>query len=63
MQPVDRVPVPQTPQELERAIQTYRNSNWRGQKLFLHWQAIRLAAIAQSSSELIGDQVPGEESY
>lgn len=63
MQPSDSVPVPKTSQELEQAIQQYRSSNWQGRQLFLRWQAIRLAAIAQSSSDLVGDQVPGEDSY
>ncbi len=63
MQQVNPVPVPQTPQELDRAIQQYRNSNWQGQELFLHWQAIRLSSLAQSNADVIGDQVPGEDSY
>ena len=55
------VPVPKTPQELDRAIQRYRSSNWRGRELFCHWQAIRLAALAQA--ELSDDQIPGGDSY
>lgn len=55
------VPVPQNPQELDRAIQRYRSSNWRGGELFRHWQAIRLAALAQA--DLSNDQIPGGDSY
>lgn len=56
------IPVPKTPQELEQAIQRYRASEWTGQKLFALWEAIRTAALAQSSSDG-GDRVPGEDSY
>jgi hypothetical protein len=58
---VNPVPVPKTPQELDRAIQRYRSSNWRGRELFRHWQAIRLAALAQA--DLSDDQIPGGDSY
>ncbi len=58
---VDTVPVPQNPQELDRAIRRYRTSNWRGRELFCHWQAIRLAALAQA--DLSEDQIPGGDSY
>lgn len=63
MKYVDTVPVPKTPQELERAIQRYRNSDLRGRDLFCHWQAIRLAALAQAATDVVGDQIPGEDSY
>ncbi|XPM54746.1 MAG: hypothetical protein EDM05_044060 [Leptolyngbya sp. IPPAS B-1204] len=63
MQHIGTVPVPKTPQELERAIQRYRTSDLRGRELFCHWQAIRLAALAQAATDISGDQVPGEDSY
>jgi hypothetical protein len=63
MKYVDTVPVPKTPQELERAIQRYRSSDLRGRELFCHWQAIRLAALAQAATDVVGDQIPGEDSY
>lgn len=62
MQYIDGVPVPKTPQELERAIQRYRTGNLQGRELFCHWQAIRLAALALAT-DLVGDQIPGEDSY
>jgi hypothetical protein len=59
------VPVPQTPQELERAIQHYKLSDASGFELFCQWQAIRDAALQQipAHPELEGDRVPGEDSY
>lgn len=67
MQFIDVVPVPQTAQELDQAIQSYRISNWQGQELFQHWQAIRLAALAQATCETPQDaglgEVPGDDSY
>lgn len=63
MKNTDLVSVPKTPQELDRAIRQYRASNWQGRELFCHWQAIRLAALAQASSEGMGDHIPGEDSY
>ena len=57
------VPVPKTPQELDRAVQRYKKSDWRGRELFCHWQAIRLAALAQAAADPMGDQIPGEVSY
>lgn len=63
MKNIDTVPVPKTPQELDRAIQRYRTSNLRGRELFCHWQAIRLAALAQAGTDGMGDQIPGEDSY
>lgn len=63
IQRVDTVPVPRTPQELERAIQRYRSTDLRGRELFCHWQAIRLAALAQATTDITGDQIAGEDSY
>jgi hypothetical protein len=62
MKRVGHVPVPQNSQELERAIQRYRTSNWQGRELFCHWQAIRLASLALAT-DVTGDQIPGEDSY
>lgn len=56
------VSIPQTPQELERAIQLYRTSDLEGNELFAQWQAIRLAALAQRPAEP-SDLVAGEDSY
>lgn len=55
--------IPQTPQELDRAIQDYRNSNLSGEELFQRWQAIRAAALSQAGAEPTADSVPGEDSY
>jgi hypothetical protein len=63
MKSIGTVSVPKTPQELERAIQRYRNSNLRGTELFCQWQAIRLAALAQAGTDGVGDPIPGDDSY
>ncbi|GAB4131522.1 MAG: hypothetical protein Fur0046_00590 [Cyanobacteria bacterium J069] len=67
---VCKIPVPQTQQELDRAVHDYLNTNLSGLDLFCHWQAIREAAIAQSISSLgnpAGDadtaNIAGEDSY
>lgn len=60
---IDVVPVPQNSQELDRAVQSYRASNWQGKELFQHWQAIRLAALAQTAEQVLKDPVPGDDSY
>lgn len=59
------IPTPQTPQELEQALQRYRNSDlsdFSNSELFNQWLAIRTAALAQKTPD-IEDQVPGEDSY
>jgi hypothetical protein len=56
------VSIPKTPQELEQAIQRYRNSDLSGSELFNQWLAIRTAALEQKPIETT-DQVPGEDSY
>lgn len=56
------VSVPQTLQELEQAIAHYRNSDWNPD-LFQQWQAIRSAALAQTSESQAGDRVAGDDSY
>lgn len=60
---VNTVPVPTTPQELERAIQRYRANDFRGRELYSHWQAIRLATLALAAADPTRDQIPGDDSY
>jgi hypothetical protein len=65
---VCQIPVPQTQQELDQAVQTYLNANLSGLDLFCHWQAIREAAIAQSGSSNAAvaaeaAKIAGEDSY
>lgn len=65
---VCQIPVPQTQQELDQAVQTYLNANLSGLDLFCHWQAIREAAIAQSGSPNLAvaaeaAKIDGEDSY
>lgn len=57
------IEVPKTPQELDQAIQRYRNTDLKGQDLFCQWQAIRDASLAQSTPDIDNDRVPGEDSY
>ena len=57
------VPIPQTAQELERAVQRYKLSEVTGNELFCQWQAIRTAALELRGLEPTGDRVPGEDSY
>ncbi len=58
---------PQTPQELEQALQRYRNSDlsdFSNSELFNQWLAIRTAALEQKTPDIEEeDQVPGEDSY
>jgi hypothetical protein len=56
------VSIPQTLQELEQAIDRYRNSEWN-QDLIQQWQAIRLAALAQNPESQPGDRIAGDDSY
>jgi hypothetical protein len=57
-----KLPVIQTPQDLEQAIQLYRSGDWNGNALFALWQAIRNSALAQANDSG-KDAVPGEDSY
>lgn len=57
------IPTLKTPQDLEQAIQQYRDSDWNPNVLFALWEAIRNAAIDQASPEEPADRVPGEDSY
>jgi hypothetical protein len=59
---ISSVSIPRTPQELEQAIQRYRNSDLSGHELFDQWLAIRTAALEQRSAQVV-DPVPGEDSY
>lgn len=61
--PICTVPVPQTMQELDQAVQRYRASDSSGMELFCQWQAICEAALSQEFAEPQNDQVIGEDSY
>lgn len=58
-----QVVVPQTLQELDEAVQRFQASDFSGQELFCHWQAIRQASLEMFVPEREGDRVPGEHSY
>lgn len=58
-----KIPTLNTPQDLEQAIQRYRESDWNPGVLFALWEAIRNAAMTQAVPEPQGDRVPGEDSY
>lgn len=60
---MDTIAVPQTPQELDLAVQQFKTGEFSAPELFRRWQAIREASLAQSAVDLIGDRVPGEDSY
>jgi hypothetical protein len=57
------IPVPQTPQDLEQAIQFYKTSDLSGVDLFCQWQAIREASLAQNATTPEVDPIPGDDSY
>lgn len=57
------IPVPQTPQELEQAIQRYRESDLVGFDLFCQWEAIREVSLQQANDEPETDGVAIEHSY
>ncbi|GAC1452585.1 MAG: hypothetical protein NVSMB70_20560 [Chamaesiphon sp.] len=57
------VSIPNTPQELEQAIEQYKSSDMRGLDLVCHWQAIRDASLNQSLADPDHDRVAGEDSY
>lgn len=50
-------------QEVEKAVEDYKNSDLSGFELINLWQAIRDAAINQNFSDSDSDNVPGEQSY
>jgi hypothetical protein len=55
--------VPRNPQELEQAVQQYKNSDLTGDELLCYWQAIRDASLSQGVANADGDKVPGQDSY
>ncbi|HAX79878.1 MAG TPA: hypothetical protein DCY88_29595 [Cyanobacteria bacterium UBA11372] len=57
------VPMLKTPQEIEKAIEVYKNSDLSGFELIKLWQAIRDAALNQIFPDANNDNVPGEDSY
>lgn len=57
------VPMLNTPQEIEKAIELYKNSELSGFELIKLWQAIRDAALNQIFPDSKSDNVPGEDSY
>ncbi|MGB3205141.1 MAG: hypothetical protein WBB28_09150 [Crinalium sp.] len=57
------IPVPQTPQQLEQAIQHYRETDLHGEELYCEFQAICEASLKQEVSEPDSDKVSGEDSY
>ena len=58
-----QVPVPRTSEELEAAIQYYRNTDLHGLELFCQWQAICEASLQQEFAEPSADAVSGKDSY
>jgi len=57
------VPIPKTPQELEQALQHYRDTDLKGVELYCELQAICEATQTQDFSEPDSDQVSGADSY
>ncbi|BAU11830.1 hypothetical protein LEP3755_23330 [Leptolyngbya sp. NIES-3755] len=53
----------QTAQELDEAVRTYILSDWQGEELLQHWQAIRDASLTLLNSDSDPFKVPGEDSY
>jgi transcription termination factor NusB len=53
----------QTVQELDEAVRSYITSDWQGDELLQHWQAIRDASLTLLSSDSDPLKVPGEDSY
>ena len=57
------IPVPQTSQQLDQAIQHYRETDLQGEELYCEFQAICEASLKQEVSEPDSDKVSGEDSY
>lgn len=57
------VPVFNTLEELEKAIERYKASDLKGNELLRQWQAIRDASLNRSTSDASSDRVPGQDSY
>lgn len=53
----------QTVQELDEAVRSYITSDWQGDELLQHWQAIRDASLTLLSPDSDPLKVPGEDSY
>lgn len=53
----------QTAQELDEAVRSYITSDWQGEELLQHWQAIRDASLTLLSPDSDPLKVPGEDSY
>ncbi|GAP95591.1 hypothetical protein [Leptolyngbya sp. NIES-2104] len=53
----------QTVQELDEAVRSYVTSDWQGEELLQHWQAIRDASLTLLSPDSDPLKVPGEDSY
>jgi hypothetical protein len=57
------VPTLNTPQEVEKAVELYKNSDLSGFELIKLWQAIRDAALSQIFPDSDTDNIPGDDSY
>lgn len=53
----------QTVQELDEAVRSYISSDWQGEELLQHWQAIRDASLSFWNNDSDPLKVPGEDSY
>lgn len=62
-EPTRAIPVLNTWQELQLAVERYRTNDLSGTELLSLWQAIRDASLNQNFSQPQGDGVGGEESY
>ena len=58
-----KVPTPTSLQELEKAVQRYKNSDLSGTELLSQWQAIRDASLSLADAEPSSDKVPCQDSY
>jgi hypothetical protein len=59
---INPIALPTTSQELDEAVRAFKaNSDWSGEELFQHWEAIRQATLNLSGDEL--DSVSGGDSY
>lgn len=57
------VPIPKNSQELEQAIQHYRETDLEGIELYCEFEAICEASLRLDFPELESDLVSGEDSY
>ncbi len=56
------VPIPSNLQELDQAVQTYKDRDFDQKELFCRWQAIRDASL-EHPRQLDADHIPGDDSY